>query len=162
MTTSDIAPDQAWGMLADLANEDREAKMLQRYGELAPLPEDERQSQMVAMVRAEYDLGDEQLRAFTISRLAIWLKMDLETARRLAGSYDTVMQKLPGAAAYRRVSLVQTLRREFPLEEQERLVNLLPAVFGGTAGIRVAALARPEPAEQARRAKKGWWPFGKR
>ena len=164
MATPNIEADQAWGMLADVEEEDeRRTKMLQRYTELAALPEEERVSQMLMMATAEYDLPDDKLRTFTISRLHSWMMLDQEVARRIAASYDTVMRKMPAQEAWRRVSMVQTLAREFPAEEQAQLVEIIPSVFGGLKEVLSAQRIQPAtPAGPSATAKRGWWPFGKR
>ena len=159
MATSDTGADQAWGMLVDVGEEERKAKMLQRYGELANLSEEERRSQMLAMAGSEYDLPADKLRTFTIFRLQVWLQLEPEVAQRISASYDAAMQKMPGLQAMRRVALVQTLAREFSSQDQERLVALMPNVFGG-----LKEVISPHRAEEAQPApaKKGWWPFRKR
>ena len=160
MAMSNTKADQAWGLFADADEEERRAKMLQRYVELASQPEDERTSQMVMMATAEYALPDDKLRAFTHSRLSVWLEMDPEVVQIVAASYDAVMQRMPGPQAMRRVSLVQTLAKDFPQEGRERLVALLPNVFGGLKEMLYSRrLAESAPTAPA---KKSWWPFGKR
>ena len=150
MATSDRKADQAWGMLADVEEEERRTKMLQRYTELGALPEEERVSQMLMMADAEHDIPNAKLRIFTISRLNVWLMLEPEVARRISDSFDAAMRKVPGLQTTRWVALAKSLAKEFPMGEQERLVALIPAVFGGVK------LAEPAPA------KKRWWPFGKR
>ena len=151
MTTSDIPADQAWGKLADLEGEQREATMLQRYGDLEQLPARKRRTQMLAMARAEYGLSDEKLRAFTISKLRVWLRLDPMVARRIVASYDDAMQKMSTDQAMRRVALVQTLAREFSPEDQRALVSMVPGVFGGAViGLPVAKIRQaPRSARQA-------------
>ena len=150
MATSDRKADQAWGMLADVEEEERRTKMLQRYTELGALPEEERVSQMLMMADAEHDIPNAKLRIFTISRLNVWLMLEPEVARRISDSFDDAMSKVPGLQTTRWVALAKTLAKEFPVDEYERLVALIPAVFGGVKQ------AKPAPA------KKRWWPFGKR
>jgi len=147
MATSDRKADQAWGMLADLEEEERRTKMLQRYRELASLPEVMRVSRMLTMADAEYDLPEDKLRTLTISRLNVWLMLEPEVTQRISDSYDAAMREVPGLESTRWIAMAKTLAKEFPREEQERLIALIPAVFGGV---------RPAPA------KKRWWPFGKR
>ena len=171
MATSDIAADDAWGALASLESAEREAKMVQLYGELVVLSQEERQSQMLAMARAEYALTDQALRPFTVSRLRAWLTLEPEVAQQIAAAYDAAMLKMSGTHAMRRVALVQTLVRDFSSEDQERLVALVPRVFAGVPTASAAALAQSmrgaereaeQAASQQKPAKKGWWPFGKR
>jgi len=163
MATSNIEADQAWGMLADVEEKERRTKMVQRYTDIAALPEEDRMSQMLMMATAEYALPDDKLRTFTISRLHAWLMLNQEVARRIATSYDTTMRKMPGQEAWRRVSMVQTLAREFPEGVQVQLVALIPDVFGGLKDVLSGLRIEPTtPAEHPASAKKGWWPFRKR
>jgi len=152
--------DQDWGALADLEAVDRETKMLARYSELAATSEEERQAKLRAMARAEYALPDEMLRLFTVSRMRTWLTLDYEKAASIAQSYDAIMQGMPGAAAMRRVTLVQQLVAEFSAEEEARLRELVPKVFAGAPG-RMAALERPELPVETRGlpSRKPWWAF---
>ncbi|MBI2855579.1 MAG: hypothetical protein HYX93_01895 [Chloroflexi bacterium] len=166
MTTPSAQTDHGWGMLVDAASEERESKMLQRYQEMAALSEQARTAQMLAMVRAEYALPDHKLRSFTLSRLRTWLKLEEGTARAIVTSYDAAMEKIPGQLAMRRVSLVQTLAREFSADDEEKLRSLVPRVFAGMpsrATIEKSLLAAPSVGSQTRSPKKrSWWPFGGR
>jgi hypothetical protein len=71
------------------------------------------------------------------------------------------MQELPAQAAMRRISLVQSLSREFSAQDEDRLRELLPAVFAGaprrSAAADVASASIPRPAPVAKR--KAWWAF---
>jgi hypothetical protein len=147
-------------MLAEAEQEERQSKMLQRYTELSVLPGEERASQMLMMAKAEYDLPDDKLRTFTVSRLSVWLSMDTEVVQQIASSYDGAMKKMPGTQAMRRVSMVQSLADEFSREQQQQLIAMVPEVFGGLKEIlsRPSIQSVPAPAS----AKKSWWPFGKR
>jgi hypothetical protein len=167
MTTADAGPDSSWSDLAALDAEAREAGMRDRYTALAALSEDERRRRMQAMAEAEYALPDELLRVFTVSRLRVWLELDPAVAKQIAGSYDAVMTQMPGPIAMRRVSIVQTLAREFPPEDEERLRELVPAVFAGQPH-RVVGGAAPQPAPQPSsapdppRRTRPWWAFWRR
>lgn len=163
MAATDEAIDQVWGLLADTGGDEREARMQARYQQLAALTEEDRTRRLVAMARAEYALPDDKLRSFTISRLRVWLRLEAEAARLLASSYDSAMSQLSGAAAMRRVALVQTLVREFSPEAQSRLRTLVPNVFGESptpasrASITSGTTGEPSKAT----ARKRWWPFWK-
>lgn len=152
MATSNRKADQAWGMLADVEEEERRTKMLQRYTELAALPEDERVSRLLMMADAEYDLPKKKLSTLTASRLSVWLMLDLEVARRISASYDAAMRKIPGLQTTHWVAMANQLAKERTKEEQARLAALLPSVF---IGLKPGG---PKPG----RVKKRWWPFGKR
>ncbi len=164
MTTPEMAIDAEWGKLADAEVEERETKITQRYGELAGLSDEDRRSQMWPLIRAEYALDDQKLRVFAVSRLRVWLKMDPEAAKGIATTYDGIMMEMPGPDAMRRVAVVQTVYREFSVEEQDRLVELVPAVFAGArVGDHVAQFrVSSESIERVERPKRRLWPFGKR
>ncbi|MBI4297187.1 MAG: hypothetical protein HY676_01510 [Chloroflexi bacterium] len=158
--TSGAELDQGWGLLADETEEQREKQMLERYGKVAALSEDERRSRLLAMAKAEYALSDAKLRSFTMSRLRVWLKMELEIAKKVADSYDAVMFLMPGPAAMRRVAIVQTLARGFSSKEQEQLRTLIPRVF---ADRPIGSAVAPGPAAAPGPSiKKPWWAFWKR
>ena len=158
MVSSDL--DEEWAKLSEAETAEREAKMVARYEELAGLSEDERRARLRAMARAEYSLSDERLRPFTISRMRTWLALDEDKAGPVAQSYDAVMQEMPATIAMRRVALVQTLVREFSVEDEERLRRLIPRVFAG-APSRLTGLERSESPLQTETAtrKKPWWAF---
>ena len=166
MTTHDITTEETWVQLADLNGDEREARMLERYQGMVALPEEERISLMASNAEIVYGLSDEVLKNLTVSRLQAWLLMEQEAAQLIATSYDTAMKKLSSSKAMRRVALVQTLAKEFPHEDQERLVTLMPTVFGGmpTAAAKAAQAAQaqsmPQP-EPVKKARKGWWPFSR-
>ena len=162
MNTSDIRPDEAWEKLADAAEEDRETKMRARYLELAALSEEERCKRLEAMAQAEYALPDDKLRSFTASRLRVWLGMDLEPVRMVASSYDTIMRRMPGTIAMRRVGIVQTLAREFSTGDQGRLRALVPGVFGERPVTPSVAAGSPPSQAATAPKKKAWWAFWQR
>ena len=159
--TTDSSVDEAWGKLADTGEEERETQMFQRYTELASLSEEARRSRLLAMAKAEYALPDAKLRTFTLSRMRVWLKIDPENAKKMAVSYSAVMNQMPGPAAMRRVALVQTLAREFSLEDREKLVALAPGVFA-TRPSSVAGVFGVTPSSTTVSSKKPWWAFWRR
>ncbi|MBI2856332.1 MAG: hypothetical protein HYX93_05745 [Chloroflexi bacterium] len=164
MATSDAGEQQEWKMLAEASEQEREAKILERYRELAALPEEALRSQMEALVPQEYELPDNKLRAFTISRLRSWLALEPEEAKKIATVYDSIMrQKMPGPQAMRRVSTVQTVARDFSREDQNRLMELVPGVFAGARLGVTPPVYRPEPTPTApAKQSRGWWPFKRR
>ncbi len=157
--TTDSTVDEAWGKLAD--EEERETQMFQRYTELASLSEESRRSRLLAMAKAEYALPDAKLRPFTLSRMRVWLKIDPENAKKMAVSYSAIMNQMPGPAAMRRVALVQTLAREFSLEDRERLVALAPHVFASRPAFAAEVLSGT-PSSTTASSKKPWWAFWRR
>lgn len=152
--------DQAWADLSTVSEEERQAQMQQRYATLLTLPEPERLTQLRAMVQAEYSLPDADLRPFTASRLRTLLRMEPTDVTQLMAATETVMQQLPGTIAMRRVALVQTLAREFSMDEQARLQQLIPGVFGAEA--MGSAPAAPPPTPQPVTTARPWWAFWKK
>ena len=165
MTTS-AASDNAWADLLNLPPPEREARMLQRYVELGKMEDAQRQQRLLDMANAEYALSEEKLREFTLSRMRMFLKLPPDTGKVMAAAYDMVMLKMPGAAAMRRVSLVQTLAKNFTPEEESQLRDLNPNLFAGlpTRQLRDTSTAQTAaaPAKAATPPKGGWWPFGKK
>ena len=165
MTTSEETVDKVWRALVALEPEKMQARMVEILTELNGLPDSERIERRLAMARAEYDLTDDELRKFTVSRLRAWLTLDRAVAKHMSDAFDDVMQKISGTQAMRQVGLVQTLARDFSLEDQETLVELIPNVFGGAPiGLSVSRVVQeappPQPEAPAKPAKKWWWPFG--
>lgn len=152
MSSSSSLEGRQWTELADLDESEREAVMEARYKELADLPEEERKSFLAAMEAAVYDLPDERIRSFTISRLRVWLNMDHDTAQMISGSFDTMVDDMRGSIAMRHVAMVQTMAREFSPQDQARLHDLFPRIFG--------AVRRTAPAPALTVATKNpWWAF---
>jgi hypothetical protein len=159
VTQQDV--DQEWAELAGDVTPDREAKMAARYLQLAELSEEERCAKLRAMANAEYSLPEDKLRSFTVSRMRTWINLDMDKAKAIAGSYNSVMQNMPANVAMKRVALVQTLVTEFTPEEEERLRELAPGAFAG-APSRKTGLDRPGPDLQTRVGKKKpFWMFWK-
>ena len=157
--------------MADLAQADRESKMLARYIELGKQPEATRNERLLEMVRADFALPEDKLKSFTLSRMRVFLKLPPEPAKTMAAAYDTVMLKMPASAAMRRVTLVQTLAKDFTPDEEERLRELNPNLFAGLPSRKsekertdlLSAKAKAETAQRsAASGKSGWWPFGKK
>jgi len=158
MGTSEKA-DPTWAKLADLDEVQRSEQMDHRYAELAVLTEEQRCSRLTAMAHAEYTLPDDKMHPFHLSRLRSWLAMDPDALQRIAASYDSVMDQMPGDLAMRRVGVAQTLAKSFSLAEQDQMRAILPRVFGdrGTATSGWAPSSsgfRTRPV-----AKKPWWAF---
>lgn len=168
MTIPAVSVDDGWGKLADQPEADREPQMLQRYRELGELPEPDCQRRLLAMAQAEYALPADKLKSFTLSRIRVFLTLPPVTGKRIAQSYNAVMHQMPGAAAMRRVALVQTLAKEFSDADQARLRELNPDVFGDVPSGMSPGQAPQVPSASATSAptmmekKKGWWPFGKK
>lgn len=128
---SEQSPDEfeQWAALADAPEETRRLEMRKRYEELALFPEDERIATLAKMAQAEYQLPHDKLWTFTRSRLLTWLEIDREKAKTVATSYDRAMQQMPASIAMLRVGVVQSVSRQFTLEQVGRLYELVPAVF---------------------------------
>ena len=151
----------AWSALGRLEDEERESRMLEKYSELAGLTEVQRGIQITAMVRAEFDMLDEKLRAMAVSRLQVQLRMEESAAEAIATSYRAAIQQLPIANAMRRSEMVRQLRTVFTEEEQERLVAVDPGAFGATPASPPPSQAASQPAVQQSSRRRRWWPFGR-
>ena len=103
MTSSTPSNISEWVALVDATEETRSAEMKRRYAELAGLSEEERVKQLTEMARGEYELPEDKLHAFTKTRLLVWIDMDEEQVKKVAHSYDTAVEALPGTLAMRRV-----------------------------------------------------------
>ena len=150
----------SWWRLADLGGEERESSMGQKYKELAGSSPRERSSKMKDMVRAEYDLSEEKLHPFNISRLQAWLKLDSAVAERIVSSYNEGIGQMASDILERRAALAPTLSGDFSEEERERLIALDPGVF--SAASPQAQEEAQQQEEGADRTRKWWWPFGNR
>ena len=139
--------------------------------DLAALPEEERQARLKNQADIEYRLPDDKLRAIILSRINVWMDMDEEVVKRVAASLDTVMTKMPSTIAMKRIGVVQTVSRDFPLEQQEKLRMFVPGAFpqGPDKAISIAARLRAEAAVEparemaahggAEKSKKPFWKF---
>ncbi len=130
MVTSNVGDDN-WAQVADLDEEQRLSQTVSRYLELSGLAEEERRRRLTLMARSEYSLPDDKLRLTTLARMRTLLRLEEDVAKAVSGSYDAVMKEMPGQAAWRRVSLVQTLVLEFNAEEEDALRRIIPTIFGG-------------------------------
>lgn len=163
MVTSGIG--QRWAALVSASDEGRPSEMRPILDEVMALDEEERAEAVRSMVEAEYALPDAELQAFTLSRLRAWLAIageDMEAAKSLARGYDAAFDRMPGGAAMRRSTTVQTVARtSLSVEEVQGLFDLIPsivrqiprAVPPSTAG----AAASSGQASMA--AKKPFWKF---
>ena len=165
MTTSDDTVEREWRALGSLELDEMQSQMVKLLTELDGLPDKEQSDRRMALARVESDLTDDELRKFTICRLRAWLTLDRAIAKRLSDAFDDVMKKVFGPQAMRQVGLIQTLARDFSLEDQQTLTELIPNVFGGSPVGLVASKARQEALTSQQEAskkpaKKWWWPFG--
>ncbi len=108
--------------------------LAERYRETLQMTEVERRQRLFVLAEAEHRLRRDELRELTRARLQMLLRFDdeleAEEVERLVASIETVMDRLPGELAMRRVEFVQTLRQEFSPAEQQRLQRLVPGVLG--------------------------------
>jgi hypothetical protein len=162
MTSSTGETDMAWGQIAHASAEERLRTMVAKFKELAVLEEDARQEALLPLMRAEYALDDDSLRAITLTRLRTWLALAPDEARTVANSYDVAMRRMPGTAAMRRVGMVQSLATEFTSDEEDSLRELLPGVFAGAPRRHAAAEIVSEtgpPLVVKAVSKRPWWAF---
>jgi hypothetical protein len=125
--------DSDWAALASLEEErERTSQMGERFRSLLALPEEERRARLEAMIRAEYELPDKELRDFTRSRLRSWIALgeeDREAAKSLGKGYDDVFETLPANTAMRRATIVQTIAsHDLTLAEMDALFSIIPGL----------------------------------
>ena len=128
--TSDTQPDATWSTLSETEPAARIGEMRQRFEVLADLDEVARGQQVEAMIYAEYALDDDQLITFTESRLRAWMAMagdNLERTQSVATVYEQAFERVPGAIAMKRATLVQTVARvALTPEDIDVLYELIP------------------------------------
>jgi hypothetical protein len=121
-----------WGALSGESGATQIAGMRAILDEVVALPDEARVDAIEAMVAAEYALEASVLHSFTTSRLRAWLAMsanDMEAAKKVVNGYDTAFERLPGAMAMRRATIVQTVARvEMTPEEVTGLFALIPSI----------------------------------
>jgi len=130
MSTSAGGESTGWGALVEISSEEeRQAQMAKQYMAVAQMDEEERREALKKMAAAEYQLPDDKLRIFTDSRLKVWLTLESNQAKTIAQSYDYVMRNGPGPWAMKRVSMVQTVTREWNVDQLEKLRDLIPSLI---------------------------------
>ena len=149
-----------WTTLGNLDDGERESHILAKYTELSQATEAQRTDRVLPLVRAEFDLFDEKLRAITVSRMRVLLQMDPAAAKGISAAYRTALQQMPADAAMRRATQAARLRNEFSEEEQEKLLALTPDLFGAVA-TPAPTRATPPSAAQQTSTRRWWWPFGR-
>ena len=149
-----------WTSLGNLDDAERESRILSKYTELAEVSEAQREDRVLPLVRAEFDVFDEKLRAITVSRLRVWLRMDTAAAKGISTAYRAAIQQMPADAAMRLATQAARLRTEFSEEEQDKLLALAPDLFGRVAPPPPTRPA-PQSAAQQTSNRRWWWPFGR-
>ncbi|MEX1023393.1 MAG: hypothetical protein WD058_09630 [Dehalococcoidia bacterium] len=148
MSAEQIA--ERWGGLASQPESAQSEGMRSILAEVLALDDTHRLDVLEAMVRAEYALESDSLRAFTRSRLRTWIAIsadDLEGAKSLARGYDAAFDRLPAELAMRRASTVQTVARsDLAADEVTALFDLIPSL------VRQVPRATPAPISAARTA----------
>ena len=155
MASSTPSNVSEWVALVDATEEARTAEMKRRYGELAGLSEEERVKQLTEMARGEYEMSEQKIHLFTKSRLLVWIDMEEEQVKRVARSYDTAVQSLPGTLAMRRVGAVQTVARNFSVGQIDRLHVVIPSIVREMPRVIVSSLSTDHLSAK----KKAWWKF---
>ena len=148
----------AWFALGGQDDGDRESAMLDKFSQIAALSERELSDSVTTLLRAEHDMLEDVLRAMTVSRLRVLLRMDEQAASVVSVSYGAAVQHLPSEQAMLHVAIAQRLRDDFSDEEQERLLAIDPAIFGAIQQRPRVSSQQAEPETPARR--RWWWPFG--
>ncbi|HEY7268190.1 MAG TPA: hypothetical protein VH951_00050 [Dehalococcoidia bacterium] len=122
-----------WKHTIDMADgPQRDMELTSQLRQLPYLEDIELRSETRRLIEAEYSLQDEdELRDVTIARLHSILTLNDDAAHKVATTYDSVMNTMPGDIAFRRAAVVQTVaRHQFSVEEEARLRDLFPSVLG--------------------------------
>jgi hypothetical protein len=137
-----------WSWLAEADDDTLDERLYAELSEMARLNEGERRQRLRPLIEAEYSLPDETLHRITRVRLRTLLALDTAAAHRLADSYDSIMNSLPGEVAFRHAEMVQQVARDMGVEDEERLRALLPNEFGEKPGeVSVETPGPREPVE---------------
>ncbi len=166
MTTVPLS-DEQWGRLAEMTEPARQTALKENVLEMSKLSETDRQARIRRQSEIEYALPDEKLRAIIVSRIRVWMDMDLSVVKPVAASLDQAMNHMTSNIAMKRVALVQTVARDFPLDQQERLQALVPGAFPHSAerAVSIGARLREDTARVAAGGagvedkKKPFWKF---
>ena len=167
MTTGADA-DTSWSALSEQPDDARLQAMTERYRQMVGQSDEMRAQTLTSMVNAEFSLDDVALLAFTSSRLnaiIAYAREDMDGAKKIAGTYDQVFDKMGAVAAMRRASMVQTAARTMPTEDIDTLDQLFPSLVRQVPRAHVDALTRTasqdriEAARQSQANKKPFWKF---
>ena len=152
-----------WQKVVEMPDgEERDRDLAALLKQLPYLDDSDREREVERLIRAEYSLDDQRLRSASLARLRSVLAQDDEGARKIAETYDTVMNRMPGDIAFRRAAVVQTVaRHEFSVEEEARLRSLIPNVLGEKPSeVSVETPGPQEPVHEYPRQR--WWMFWQR
>ena len=148
-----------WKHTVDMAEgPQRDMELINQLKQLPYLDDMERRSETRSLIpEAEYSLKDEEaLRDITIARLKGVLALDDDGAHKVAATYESVMNTMPGDIAFRRAAVVQTVaRHQFSVDEEARLRDLFPGVLGEKPKeLQPAGAGSPLV-----KSKRAWWKF---
>lgn len=107
-------------------------RMQARYSDIAAEHEAQREDRLRAMILEELEADDREYQAITEARLRAWLHLattDRDCVRLVAGSYDAVFARLPGALEFRRAMAVQAVvARVIADDDRQTLLELVPGI----------------------------------
>jgi len=116
----------------DLGGEAEEVMSVATFERIAEMEEVERRDALRTLIAVEYGEDATATRRLAADRLHAWAtiaRRDLEGARRLGRSYDTLFEEQPGAVAMRRATVVQSVvAAEFSDEECTLLLDVAPGM----------------------------------
>lgn len=139
-----------WSGLIGLDEWERIARLQGLYEDLAQMEPAEQESILENVLALEYRLTDPELAVVAGARLKAWLAMDFDEARAVIAAYDKAMDRMPGAAAMRRVQAVQNATRGMDEAEIARLGELIPSVMRKLPGSSHLELAHTDAKPQRR------------
>lgn len=159
---------ERWVALAQVNKVERAAAMRPLLDEVLALEPEQRRSEVLDMVRSEYQLDDRALADFTASRLRAWLALgeeDRDSAETLDRAYDDALDQLPGGLAMRRTTVVQSVARsELTTDEIDRLVDVIPSTIRQIPWARAAVAAKTTSPAKSTTTHSRWkfWTHGTR
>jgi hypothetical protein len=151
--------ENEWQQLMKADELERQRSLVEHFTSLSTLSEEERRSSLKMMIEAVYSHPKEDVKSFTKSRLRSWARLDPETARVIADSYNATVDNMPGDIAWSRVAIVREAANELSKEEQESLRLLNPKILpddpiaGYVGSVKAMNASTEEPAA------KPWWMF---
>jgi hypothetical protein len=114
----------------------------------ATMDDDERSRQIRKVFDAKEALSEEQKQGVVTTLITSLLRLDDAAAKRVAASYQSLLDAGAGDFAFQQTALIQTAAHDLPVEDGERLRNLLPNVFGDKPAEESVKTPGPqEPAE---------------
>ena len=133
------------GSLLRGGEREREAWMTDYSRQIAQADPGQRTGMLQSMIESEAKLDDQGQEKMALSRLKSLLKLEPNEVESLAHTYREVIARIPGPLAFKSAAVAQTVGRQLPVEDYQRLGQLIPTVFGENP--RETSVSTPGPQE---------------